>query len=622
MIPIYISQASEFRNFMEDSLSLTVNCRSGYPQLPFKQNLYEWERNRSYFEILTMTSAEQIHTLLPLIILLLVGVFAIALMRPLRLSPIVGYLIAGVFIGPYGMGLIRESETTHLLAELGVVFLLFDIGLHFSLGHMWDVRRDILGLGPLQVTLSAIALGGFGLLAGLELPLAVVLGIALALSSTAVAIQTIAEYDQQSCPIGANATAVLIFQDICAIFLLILANSLGGSGGSLGAALGSAGIKAAAAFAAAIFIGRFLIRPLFKLVSKLRNEEVFTAVALLVVLVTGAATGWLGLSLTLGAFLGGMIISETPYRYLIQAEVKPFRGLLLGFFFITIGMVIDTNVIIQKWPQILLGVVVLLSLKTVLTFLAALIVRAPVQNAIQLGFLLSQGSEFAFVVFGVPAVQGALGGERSSVLIAIVAASMAMTPPLAALGHRIATQRACKDWETQHSEPAVAIHGVPPVLLFGMGELGRRVADALESHSIGYTAIEKDYDHFVRANADGYPVAFGDAADPRLMETLKVSQRLTVVITVIRYEVSRDLTPIVQERYPNLRRIIAVQDEDQKAQFEALGMMAIVSRSVPRGLDLAAAVLRVHGVEEASIRHWVERHQEQALEEAAAVGVS
>ena len=558
-------------------------------------------------------SSEAVETLVPLITLLLVGVLAIALMRPLRLSPIVGFLLAGLLIGPHGFGIIHESGTTHLLAELGVVFLLFDIGLHFSLGHIWDVRRDILGLGPMQVLITAAVLSGIAVLAGLAAPIAILLGLTLALSSTAVVVQIVAEYGQKNCPIGASATAVLIFQDICAIFLLILANSLGTPSGAMGAAFGFAAIKAIMAFAAAILIGRYLIGPLFKSVARLKSDEVFTAVALLVVLVTSVATGWMDLSLTLGAFLGGMIISETPYRYLIQTEVKPFRGLLLGFFFITIGMVIDINAVAQNWPQILLILTTLILAKTVLTILAASVLRAPFGKAIQLGFLLAQGSEFGFVIIGMPAVYAALGPELSTVLISAIAASMALTPPLAALGHKLATNVACKNWEVLQSQAPDRAPDIPPVLIFGMGELGRRVADALEAHNIGYTAMEKDYNRFVRANADGYPVAFGDAADLRLMETLKMAQRGSVVITVPRYEISKSLLPIVQDRYPKLRRIISVENEEQKRLYEELEMTAVVSHSMPKGLDLAAAVLAEHNVDDESIRVWMERHQNELL---------
>ena len=200
---------------------------------------------------------EAFNSLSPVLVLLLVGILSIILMRPLHLSPIVGYLLAGILIGPHGIGLVQESSTTHLVAELGVVFLLFDIGLHFSLGHIWDARKDILGLGPAQMILCTAAFSGIAALAGFNLEFAIIIGATLALSSTAVAVQIMADHSQQHCPVGVSATSVLIFQDICAIFLLILASSMADSSTSLGNAVGMAALKAVAAFVIAIFAGRY-----------------------------------------------------------------------------------------------------------------------------------------------------------------------------------------------------------------------------------------------------------------------------------------------------------------------------------------------------------------------------
>jgi monovalent cation:proton antiporter-2 (CPA2) family protein len=556
---------------------------------------------------------EEVQALLSTIILLVVGILAVTVTRPLRLSPIVGYLLAGVLIGPHGLGLIVESETTQLLAELGVVFLLFDIGLHFSLSYIWDARRDILGFGPIQVGLCTVAFGMLAFAGGSGLNFAIATGATLALSSTAVAVQTLNERGQQSCPVGVTATAVLIFQDICAIFLLILATSLGNTEISLVGAMSWAVLKAAVAFATTIMIGRYLIGPLFKGLAKSKSEEVFTAVALLIVLMAAVATGGMGLSLTLGAFLGGMIISETPYRHVIQTEVKPFRGLLLGFFFITVGMSLDLTVLMREWAQILVILVLLVSLKATVVFIAALAVRIPLRVAVQLSFLLSQGSEFTFVIFAIPALNSALGPSLSAVLVTAVAASLALTPTLTDLGNKIATWLANKHWQTQLATEVTPLQRVAPVVIFGMGELGRRVADGLEAHGIPYMAIEIDHDHFVKANADGYPVAFGDAGDPRFLETIQMAQRPTIVVTIKRYEISRNLTPILRERYPNLTRFIAVDNDEERRKFEALGMRAIVSRSIPSGLDLAAAVLRAHNVKDEKIYVWMREQQDLAL---------
>jgi monovalent cation:proton antiporter-2 (CPA2) family protein len=556
---------------------------------------------------------ENVYALEPVIILLVVGILAITLMRPLGLSPIVGYLIAGMVIGPHGLAFIHTSPTTQLLAELGVVFLLFDIGLHFSLARLRDSRRDFLGLGPLQVGLCTAVFTALALAAGHGPQVAIIIGATLALSSTAVAVQTLNERGQQHCPVGTTATAVLVFQDICAIFLLILAASLTNTAAA-GMMIALAAVKSAAAFAVAILLGRFFIGPFFDLLGKTRSEELFTAIGLLIVLVTAAAAGALGLSLTLGAFLGGMIIAETPYRQLIQTEVKPFRGLLLGFFFITVGMTLDPALLVRDWAQILLVLLLLLGLKTALVLGAALSLKASLRLAIQLGFLLSQGSEFAFVILAMPAIQTALGVEPSAILLTAIAASLALTPVLSIWGNGIAKRLAGRTLAAASATPVTA--PVAPVIIFGMGEIGRRVADALEAHAIGYSAIEMDHDRFIRANADGYPVAFGDAGDLRLMETFEIAARPTIVITIVRYEVSRDLTPILQQRYPHLTRFIAVENDEDRDRFEALGMRAVVNRSHPRGLDLAAAVLDTHGVSAEKIHAWMLRQQEEAFTRA------
>jgi Kef-type K+ transport system membrane component KefB len=225
---------------------------------------------------------EYVHALTPAILLLLLGVLAIAIMRPLRLSPIVGYLIAGMAIGPHAFDLVSENRTTHLLAELGIVFLLFDIGLHFTLPSIWEARRDIFGLGPLQIIFCGLAFGGMGMAFGLAPEYAVILGGALALSSTAVVVQTLAERGQQNCPVGLTGTAILIFQDVCAIFLLVFAASLGSGDTSpntpsLTTEVSLAVLKAALAFIAAVVIGRYAIKPLFKLLSRTKNDEDITA---------------------------------------------------------------------------------------------------------------------------------------------------------------------------------------------------------------------------------------------------------------------------------------------------------------------------------------------------------
>ena len=455
---------------------------------------------------------------------------------------------------------------------------------------------------------------------GVEAEYALILGGALALSSTAVVIQTLSERNQRNCPVGLTGTAVLIFQDLCAIFLLIFAVSLEPGDSSIAEpnlfmAIASAMLKAALAFVAALLIARYAIRPVFRLLAQSTNEEAFTAAALLVVLAAGAATGWAGLSLTLGAFLGGMMISETPYRHVIQTEAKPFRNLLLGFFFITVGMSFDWRILLGYWEEILVFLTGLIAIKAVLVTAAVRAFGWSAPGAVQLGFLLAQGSEFVFVIIAIPAVRTTLGEGPVGVIIVGVAASLALTPTLATLGNSLA--RMLRRRSTAAASPSEASPGriTAPVIVFGMGDVGRCVADALEANGLRYDAVEMNYERFLAASADGYRVAFGDLGDLRLMETVAMAERSTVVVTIVRYEVSEALTPIMRDRYPNLTRFIAVDNEEDRARFGAFGMHAVVNRSVPRGLDLAAAVLRAQGVGEPKIIAWMQREQERSLEE-------
>lgn len=556
-----------------------------------------------------------VDVLAPVIILLLVGIIGILLTRQIGQSPVIGYLLAGMLIGPHALGLIEESATIHLLAELGVVFLLFDIGLHFTLTSIWEARRDILGLGPLQIVSCGLAFGGAAIAFGMELEYALILGGAIALSSTAVVVHTIAERGQQNCPVGLTGTAVLIFQDICAIFLLIFAASLGeagplASGISLGATIALAVGKAVVAFVAAMLIGRYAITPLFKLLAQTRNEEVFTAMALLVVLATAVTTGSAGLSLTLGAFLGGMMISETPYRHLVQTEAKPFRNLLLGFFFITIGMSLDWHILLGHGSEILAFLLALIVAKALLVSAAALVMGWSIPGSVQLGFLLAQGSEFIFVIIAMPTVRSALGENTSGVIITGVAVSLALTPALAKFGNRLARVLERKFVVAMAAHETVPKVSLAPVVVFGLGEIGRSVADALEAHNVAYDAIEGDYETFLTAGADGYPVAFGDMSDVRLMETLAYAKRDAVVIT----KMSRPPSPHIHQRYPDVPCFVAVETKGAKLQLESLGLRPVIDRSIPPGLDLAVEILRYLRIDEESIKTWMQRQQERALE--------
>ena len=543
-------------------------------------------------------------SLVPIIVLLTLGVLAAVSSRTARLSPIVGYLALGLVLRATGLGGAMDQSTIATLAELGVVFLLFDIGLHFSLAHVRAQARDIFGFGPVQVLAGTAGLGGAALLFGLPPSAAFLVGATLALSSTAVVARLIAERHQQNCPVGLTATAILIFQDVSAIFLLIVAGALG-SGEALVPAMAVALVKAACAFGVAVLLARVVVRPLFDMVARTRNEEVFTAMALLVALGAGWATGAVGLSLTLGAFLGGMIIAETPYRAVIQSEIKPFRGLLLGYFFISVGLSIDAGMLLRLWPHVLGAAVLIVVLKSLLNAGASLLFRWSVPGSTQLGILLAQGSEFAFVILSLPPVRGLVGAETGAVLIAAVALTLAATPTLAEGGRRLAGHMRGRAHPKPDAHPELQERAeAGPVFIAGMGPAGRTVADALRRFGIGYDAVEADETLLRQAIADGYPVSFGNVADVRMWEPLALHGRRISVITAPSLDVARELAPLSAREYPGLQRVALVHDAAEAGRFREIGMVPVLDRDAPPGLDVAEAVLAMLGTGQAEIDAW------------------
>lgn len=556
--------------------------------------------------------------LAPILALLALGIVAAMVSRRLGLSPIVGYIALGIGIGAVGLRP-ADMSVIAMLAELGVVFLLFDIGLHFSLRQVREQASDIFGFGSVQVLFSTLGIGMVALALGLSPLAAFLVGAMLALSSTAVVARLIAERHQQTCPVGLTATSILIFQDVVAIFLLIVGSSLTGDGTGLFAAMGGALLKAAIAFGIAVVLARVAVRPLFALIARTENEEVFTASALLIALAAAWATGFVGLSLTLGAFLGGMIVAETPFRPVVQAETRSFRGLLLGFFFIAVGLSLDLGELRDHWAIILVCAGAIIAGKIVFNAAASLVFRWSIPGSAQLGFLLAQGSEFALVMLSLPPVRQLLGGQVSAILVASVALTLALTPTVADLGRRLAgrlrTRRAVQD------DPELQRRGgSAPVFIVGMGEVGRMLADALTEFDIGYKAVERDHERFGLANADGYDVLFGDAADPRIWEPLSMRDRRFVIITAPDYEKVRALGHAATHLFPDLTRVAVVRNEKDRDRFAAMGLLAITDDGMPRGFETTAAILDLLGVGEDRRAEW--RARRRRLEEGTKAEVA
>jgi monovalent cation:proton antiporter-2 (CPA2) family protein len=541
-----------------------------------------------------LTAAE---VLQPAIIFLGAGLASALASRAVRLSPIVGYLVAGLVIGPSGFSLVEDSDTAKFLAQLGVVFLLFDIGLHFSLREINTRRQDILALAPLQIILCGAAFAAIGWALGFAIPLAIMVGVSLALSSTAVVARILEDRKQPACPMGRSATAVLVAQDIVAIFLLVFAASFGTNLQMVGLDLVVTLAKAVIALVVALLAGRFVVRPLFKSLAATDNSEAFTVVALFIVLAASAATQRADLSLTLGAFLAGMAVSDTPYRHIVQREVKPFQGLLLGLFFMSVGMGVDIPAVAAIWPAVLATALVIVIIKTVFIFISARLNGWGVPGATQLGFLLSQGSEFTLVVVGIGTIAGAMPPGWAGVLTAAVAVTLVAAPIWTALGLHIA--RLLAERSKAARVDAEEVEEDHPVLVFGMTDEGRLAAEALKDNRIPYIAIESDPERFVSAASDGYNVVYGDARDRALMTSLSPAKARAIVLGGADFASPPLFSANGQPRF------IAVADSADRARQASLGLRAHLAHAEPRGIELATDLLTTLGVEQPAIAQWI-----------------
>ena len=541
------------------------------------------------------------NSIVPVLILLATGIVAAILSRLMRVSPIVGYLILGAAVSAIRPDLLAAGGTVHLLAELGVVFLLFDIGLHFSIAHVRREAADIFGFGPLQVAASALLLGVTAWALGSAPVIGFIVGATLALSSTAIVVGVIAERRQQNCPVALTATAILIFQDIAAIFLLILASTLD-RGGAVPIMLGAVA-RTIVAVGLSIVTARFIVRPLFAILSRYGGEEVFTATALLIALAAGWAAAMAGLSMTLGAFLGGMIVAQSPFKASIRSEIGPFRGLLVSFFFISVGASLDRSAIAAAWPAILALAAGIVVMKSIGNIASSLAFRWSVPGSIQLGVLLAGGSEFAFVIFAMPGVRASTGPALVTELTAAVALTLALTPTLGLLG-RGAAGRLRLRAERRAQAELIPVGKTNPVLLIGMGDVGRTIADGLEEFGIGYDAVERNGARLRSAVADGYNAFFGDAADTRLWRVFDVAGRKYSVMTAASLAAAQDWLPSAHAMFPKLHRLWVARSDDEAAQLNELGLEAVVASDEVPGIEAAELLLAAFGIAPDRISGW------------------
>ena len=553
------------------------------------------------------------HGLLVACLLLAAAMLAPLLARLLRVTPIVGYLAIGALIGPHATGLVEDSHQLRFVAEFGVAFLLFDIGLHFSLKSLWQTRHQLFGLGPLFWLLATAPLAGLLWSQGIGAAGAFFLGGALALSSTAVVLSAFADRGERDTPLGRTITAVLIFQDLAAVLLLAAIGSFTAASARPGVAIVLAVGKIVIAFAGVAMLGR-AVRPLFRRIVKHEDEATFVSAALLLVTATAGVTAASGLSLALGAFLAGMALSESEYCYRVKTEIRPFRGLLLGLFFLTVGMSLDLAALIAS-PALALGLLgAIVAVKGVAGVLAARLLRQPFGFATRIGLSLAQGSEFAFVIGSLLLAAGLIPNGVAAATVVAVVLSMVLTAPLISVGDRLGRAAEAR-WRGAPVTPDGDHASGPRVLINGLGPAGRAVARALSAQQIEHLALETDPDRLDAGRADGFHVAYGDPWSFDLLRTLGISSARALILGEARGAQAIDLIARVRREHPGLPVLVRAVDGETAAGAAAAGAdVCVKPTTVPT--ELAMETLRRLGVTDEDARRWRDAFEPSPYERA------
>jgi monovalent cation:proton antiporter-2 (CPA2) family protein len=525
--------------------------------------------------------------LVTLVALLAAAVLLVSLSRRLGLGSILGYLVAGLVIGPSGLRLVTDVESISEISELGVLMLLFIIGLELRLPRVWAMRRSVFGLGAAQVVVTGAVLGAVVFWAGSSWAGATILGLGLALSSTAIVLPLLAERNLLALTSGRDSFAVLLFQDLASVPLIALVPALAGHhpDGPIWIAL----LKAAGAVAVILLGGRFLLRPIFAAIGGARTREVFTATALLIVVGAAAIAGGAGLPLSLGAFAAGVVLAESEYRHELQADIEPFEGLLLGFFFMSVGMSTDVALIAREPLKIIIGVMLLVAVKAMLAFGLGLIRGQNPVTAIRFGLAIAQGSEFAFVLFGAAVAAGALekaGVERATLIIAL---SMLMSPLLFAASERWLIPRLMK----RAPRPASRLEEAQPapVVICGFGRFGQIVGRVLLMRGIKFNALDSEPGNVETVRRFGYLAFFGDPTRLELLRAVGADQAKVIVVALPDAEAVVKVSQLVREHFPQAKIFARARNRRVAHSLMDVGVHDFVRETFLSSLRLSELVL-------------------------------
>lgn len=536
------------------------------------------------------------------LILLGLSVFIVVFFKKLKLSPVLGYLIAGALIGEHGFNLVKDNHYTYYIAEFGVVFLLFVIGLELTFERLIQMRLHVFGFGGMQLILTTILHYLIvDKLVELDTKVEIVIAGALALSSTAIVLQVLAETKRQATQVGRLSLSVLLMQDFAVVPLLALLPLLSQTDGHIGMVLGAACLKAFGVIIMITIVGRLFLRPFFTVIGSAKSDEVYVSTTLFIVLGAAMLTNELGLSTAMGAFVAGLLIAETEYRNKVESSIMPFKSLLIGLFFMTVGMSIDGKFIIDNMTLLLGLALMLITTKTIVIFVLCKIFKFRTGASLHSSLLLSQGGEFAFVLFSLAAKQGIIGSDLSQILLMVVAISMAVTPLLSMIGAFIEEK---VDYEeeldvTQEFKGVSDLNG--HVIIAGLGRVGRVVAHMLTQEQINYVAVDSNYMLVKKAREQGFPIYHGDLSKAETSRAVGAERASAVVLTMGDKLSLRKAVKAISSHYKNLQIIARVEDYRHGKGIRKLGATSVVPATIETGLQIGGALLKSLGIAEHEI---------------------
>ncbi|MRD48349.1 glutathione-regulated potassium-efflux system protein KefC [Caenimonas koreensis DSM 17982] len=522
------------------------------------------------------------------------AVFAVPLSRALGLGSIIGYLAAGIAIGPWGLRLVTNVQDILHFAEFGVVLMLFLVGLELEAKRLWALRRPIFGWGTAQVAACAVVLCAVAIAAGVPWRIALVASLGLALSSTAIALQVMGERNLLPTSSGQAGFSILLFQDVAAIPILALLPLLGSTGGSdAGSSAWLEALKAIGVVAGIVVGGRLLLRPLLRWIAKSKTPEIFTAASLLLVVAIAALMQLVGMSMALGAFLAGVLLAESEYRRELETDIEPFKGLLLGLFFIAVGMSIDFGVLAKSPGLMAIIVLAFMAVKGAVIYGISRGMNLPMQERPVFTLLLAQGGEFAFVVFQAATGANILQPETSSLLIGAVAVSMLLSPLVLVAIDKLLLPRWAYCNVAQLDEISEQQHA--PVIIAGFGRYGQIIGRLLGAQGISATVLDHDADMIEAARSFGYKVFYGDATRLDLLRTAGADTAKIMVIAVDDTEQSLEIADLAREHFPHLELIARARDVTHWNRLRDRGITRVEREVFEASLRSARTVLEVLG---------------------------